>query len=57
MYLLILLSEYFEPLSLAAPTTAAPTTAAPTWFALAQNNEKRHHAVFDPTWTVSFRKG
>ena len=55
MYLLI--SEYFEPLSLAAPTTAAPTTAAPTWFALAQNNEKRHHAVFDPTWTVSFRKG
>ena len=50
MYLLI--SENFEPLSLAAPTTAAPT-----WFALAQNNEKRHHAVFDPTWTVSFRKG
>jgi len=38
----------------ASPTTAAPTTAAPTWFALAQNNEKRHHAVFDPTWTVSF---
>merc|ERR1711937_1127457 len=38
----------------ASPTTAAPTTAAPTWFTLAQNNEKTHHAVFDPTWTVSF---